>query len=679
MEHHPSNSPKKPPDAVCGTNGIRQGVHSKGAGPEGPAPELPTSVWRIPATKSFCFGDVIFHTASFESGMRRSTSWRMRSKRTHGVFWFYAIAAVFAFHHSNAQIGPDGTGTINGYQIGPGANLEQVEFSGVNLNGADLRDANLAHTVFGYLTTTDGMNLGGAQLFGAVFEGDLSSVQLIGAKTNFAHVVGLQHGSNDRLPSGYKYFAPNDPYTMPFGIVGPAVDWSRSFLESVAIGSFGETTSDLRGMSFKESYLTDVDFGGGEIEGCSFHGARLERTRFTFAKFGNGVYYDELTQFLGSYTLRLPDGNGGWVYYYIDPTTDERWILDNDRDFIGVNEDFDDRNSELGVVGESTNLSEKDFRGYSLAGLSLRWANLTKANLTSVDLSFADLRHCIFNAARLTGAAIEGADFSNTRLEGVRSGGLFGIPSALPDNWRIIAGHLVGPGANLRDADLSGAKLVGSDLTGANLAGANLSGCDLSGATLTGAMFSEASLDRADLSGANLSKANLSSATGLDTTQFDGALLDQIRLPTGYRVVDGFVVGGGRPEPLSAFRVWARENNIPDTVLEDQNAPTGYPFFLHYGLDVSPSSAIPASHRPRVERNTVTGKVVFRYAAPRNDRGVIFTPETATNPAGPWQDGTISATTIGEDENNTFHQVESLPDSARFFRIRIDYSNSLSP
>ena len=42
-----------------------------------------------------------------------------------------------------AQIGPDGTGTVNGYSIGPGADLAGVNLRFANLKDADLRFANL--------------------------------------------------------------------------------------------------------------------------------------------------------------------------------------------------------------------------------------------------------------------------------------------------------------------------------------------------------------------------------------------------------------------------------------------------------------------------------------------------------------------------------------------------------
>jgi hypothetical protein len=67
-----------------------------------------------------------------------------------------------------AQIGPDGTGTVNGYSIGPGADLSGAYLSGADLSNADLTDANLS-----------GANL---------FEADLSFADLRGADLTRAYL-----------------------------------------------------------------------------------------------------------------------------------------------------------------------------------------------------------------------------------------------------------------------------------------------------------------------------------------------------------------------------------------------------------------------------------------------------------------------------------------------------------
>ena len=62
------------------------------------------------------------------------------------------------------------------------------------------------------------------------------------------------------------------------------------------------------------------------------------------------------------------------------------------------------------------------------------------------------------------------ADLTTANLVGVRSGGVTGTP-ALPTDWKLIGGFLIGPGANLSNATLSGFDLTGTSLLGANLTG----------------------------------------------------------------------------------------------------------------------------------------------------------------------------------------------------------------
>mgnify|MGYP001472500146 CR=1 FL=1 len=102
-----------------------------------------------------------------------------------------------------------------------------------------------------------------------------------------------------------------------------------------------------------------------------------------------------------------------------------------------------------------------------------------------------------------------------------------------------VAGHTIGPNADLEGVDLSGARLAKCDLSGANLrdcvftgarlVGANLSGADLSGAVLidvqaAGSNLQGANLTCADLSGAFLANANLRGCN-LTETKFEGTQL----------------------------------------------------------------------------------------------------------------------------------------------------------
>lgn len=74
------------------------------------------------------------------------------------------------------QIAPDGTGTVNGYSIGPDASLRNADLSGADLSEADLSGADLSGA------DLSGADLSGADLSGALLlDADLSGADLSGA------------------------------------------------------------------------------------------------------------------------------------------------------------------------------------------------------------------------------------------------------------------------------------------------------------------------------------------------------------------------------------------------------------------------------------------------------------------------------------------------------------------
>ncbi|MFP6874354.1 MAG: pentapeptide repeat-containing protein, partial [Verrucomicrobiales bacterium] len=80
-----------------------------------------------------------------------------------------ALVAAALASPAPAQIDPaTGTGVVNGYRIGPKADLSGVRFSGVNLSRANLTGAELTQATFHRCNFT-GSDLSGADLSGAVF------------------------------------------------------------------------------------------------------------------------------------------------------------------------------------------------------------------------------------------------------------------------------------------------------------------------------------------------------------------------------------------------------------------------------------------------------------------------------------------------------------------------------
>lgn len=82
--------------------------------------------------------------------------------------------------------------------------------------------------------------------------------------------------------------------------------------------------------------------------------------------------------------------------------------------------------------------------GKNLAGAKLKGANLQGGN---------------FKGANFKGANLQGVNLKGAVLTGASSGKVTGKPKALPSGWTLIAGYLVGPGANLDGAALAKANL----------------------------------------------------------------------------------------------------------------------------------------------------------------------------------------------------------------------------
>ena len=143
--------------------------------------------------------------------------------------------------------------------------------------------------------------------------------------------------------------------------------------------------------------------------------------------------------------------------------------------------------------------------------------SLTGANLTNTNLSNANLTDAV-----LTGANLSGVDLSGATLNGVVSRGITGTPKSLPPLWKVSRGYLIGPRANLTGATLSGVDVTDVSLRYAQLDGVASGGIvgdnvilpdgwRLANGYLVGstAVLVRANLSGADLAGAKVKEANL--------------------------------------------------------------------------------------------------------------------------------------------------------------------------
>lgn len=133
---------------------------------------------------------------------------------------------------------------------------------------------------------------------------------------------------------------------------------------------------------------------------------------------------------------------------------------------------------------------EADLGGADLSGSDLAGADLTSATTAdstrSKSARGAAARKANLRGTSLTGTRLDKADLKGADLTGVRSGKVRGKPRVLPKGWVLAKGYLVGPGANLDQAQLRGADLSRANLRGTSLAGARLDGAKLAGKSYSG-------------------------------------------------------------------------------------------------------------------------------------------------------------------------------------------------
>ncbi|MCP4847809.1 MAG: pentapeptide repeat-containing protein, partial [Verrucomicrobiaceae bacterium] len=117
------------------------------------------------------------------------------------------LMCLFSVKTAWSQLGQDGTGIVNGYQVGPGvdlrgADLREANLRGANLEDADLRDANLEGADLARASligcNLDGVNLSGALLYGVrISDSNLASAISAAGRPTFLKVINLEKMTGD--------------------------------------------------------------------------------------------------------------------------------------------------------------------------------------------------------------------------------------------------------------------------------------------------------------------------------------------------------------------------------------------------------------------------------------------------------------------------------------------------
>lgn len=323
---------------------------------------------------------------------------------------------------------------------------------------------------------------------------------------------------------------------MPFAVVdGHNMLPGGNYNKVVFASGSNLSGLNLTGAKFSSASLIDANLTGATLTNVNLDHATLTGATVAGANFAGAKFLQNTTGTLAGSPAAMPSGWSVTVGYLVGPTANLANATLTGANLDGV--DLSKATMSNIVSAHVNGVPIKLPTGWTLANGTLfgPGAVVTGADLTGADLSTAAMRGIVsgdltgtpsalplnwtvangylvgpsanltnanLSGANLTGisisrAVIAGADFSGATLTGLRSGFEVGSPSALPSQWSLISGYLIGPGANLSSATLTavtfdgstGLSLAGVDFTDANLTNDIFSTCDITGAVFSTANF----------------------------------------------------------------------------------------------------------------------------------------------------------------------------------------------
>ncbi|MCX6394065.1 MAG: pentapeptide repeat-containing protein [Solirubrobacterales bacterium] len=509
---------------------------------------------------------------------------------------------------------------VKGYLVGPGVNLTGANLTAADLSGVNLTLATLTGVVSGGVTGAPTLPAGfallngylvgsGAVLLGADLHGTTISVSLAGLDLTNANLTGVTLGAisisntdftgatltgiRTQLTAGAVPASPVNltgvPKALPSGwkmiskvLWGPGANLSNLSHWSLNLDGVDLTGANLSGTRLQQltgsvtlspgykiaqGYLVGprtvvtcpssapkTTFTSEELSGVSFEGSQLTYCGLPAAPGAiNLTGATFLSGDLSGVDLSSANLSGTLLKGFLGtPTLPTGWVLCT----WGVR----------AAVGPGANIT----------GLDLGNCNLSSADLTGVSGKPGSLSRTTaptgwlvaggylvgpgvnLTNAILTSGDLRGIDLSGATLTGVTGSGLVGNSGTrLPAGWKVTAGFLVGPRANLSGKVITGADFSGVNLTGANLTGATITGLTANPATLPanyavvggtligpGMRIANVSVAGVDLSTVNLDGVSSSGLTGTPS-----------HLPVGANLIGGI---------LFAPRVSLKRESLPN-------------------------------------------------------------------------------------------------------------------
>ncbi|MBJ64803.1 MAG: hypothetical protein CMB55_08435 [Euryarchaeota archaeon] len=176
-------------------------------------------------------------------------------------------------------------------------------------------------------------------------------------------------------------------------------------------------------------------------------------------------------------------------------------------DFSGIEFYFVDFSGAdlTNAIFSNSQMTNHNFQNVEAVGVDFSEAYIYMSDFSDSNLEGADFDQAIIGGTNVAGSSLIGATFNESQINNLygnsvdmrdvdlssaslRYVGLLDLeacPSSLPVQWECIKQNLLGPTAQLFDADLSNIDFGNANLTESALIGANLSNSNLENATLT--------------------------------------------------------------------------------------------------------------------------------------------------------------------------------------------------
>ena len=465
---------------------------------------------------------------------------------------------------------PTGWGLVNGWFVGPNANLTGATLTNANLNGLNMTGANFSGVVSGGVTGAPvlsrgvviingylvglGVNLSGANLSGVNFATvGLSNVTLTGANLNNASLAsndltGVTSGSiagSPVLPSSWKI---SNGY-----LIGPGVNLAGAQLGATDLTNMNLSGANLTNADLSQTTLNGVQSGsvigtpllpqgwiisngyligrGANLSGANLVGENLNGLDLTGASFVNAQL--NATTFVRAILTNVNFTNANLSPIPVSTTVSNQGAISAGQTSITVaSASGFPTNASFVVTIDNENILVQGPTNGSTVWTILRgqFGSVAASHAPNATITLQS------SGADFTGAVMTNTNFTNASLFRIVSAGITvnGNGPVLPSGWVLVpGGFLVGAGSNL-----SGQTMTGLSLQGVNLSGVYLIGTNLSNSNLSNANLSNAYLTSAILNGTNMSSTNL-------TNVVSGGVSGSPTLPGGTSLVLGYIVGPG--------------------------------------------------------------------------------------------------------------------------------------